>query len=76
MSIDKLENFRRTNREQTDRQTDRQRIQNLRPLLSPWIVGVSGPITARTAAALYYTAVEIRKNAWNRQRTENREFKT
>ena len=33
--INKLENLLRTNR---------QRIQNLRPLLSPWIVGVSGPI--------------------------------
>ena len=46
MSINKLENLMRTdNREQTEnRQTDRQRMQNLRPLLSPWIVGVSGPI--------------------------------
>ena len=46
MSINKLENFRRTDREQRTEnreQTDRQRIQNLRPLLSPWIVGVSGP---------------------------------
>ena len=33
------------NREQrTDRQADRQRIQLQRPLLSPWIVEVSGPI--------------------------------
>ena len=42
-----LKNFMRTNREQrTDREQteNRQRIQNLRPLLSPWIVGVSGPI--------------------------------
>ena len=35
-----LENFVR----KENKQTDRQRIQNLRPLLSPWIVGVSGPI--------------------------------
>ena len=41
-SINKLENFRRTDGEQ--RTENRQRIQNLRPLLSPWIVGVSGPI--------------------------------
>ena len=54
MSINRLANFMRTDREQktenreqrTDRQTENreQRIQNLRPLLSPWIVGVSGPI--------------------------------
>ena len=34
-----LENLLRTNPA-----SHRQRIQNLRPLLSPWIVGVSGPI--------------------------------
>ena len=39
-SYDKLlENFVRTDREYTE---NRQRIQNLRPLLSPRIIGVSG----------------------------------
>ena len=47
MCINKLENFMRRNREQTDREqrTDRQ-TENSKPeaTLIPWIVGVSGPI--------------------------------
>ena len=38
--MNKLENLGRTDREHTE---NIQRIQNLRPLLSPWIVGVSRP---------------------------------
>ena len=46
-----LENFVRTDREHTE---NRQRIQNLRPLLSPRIVGGSGPIIKLTLCLKYY----------------------
>ena len=41
----RLEKIQRTVNRQ---RTDRQRIQLQRPLLSPWIVGVSGPIFLNT----------------------------
>ena len=44
---EELENLMRTDKQRTDTQ----RIQNLRPLLSPWIVGVSGPIQDASEAA-------------------------
>ena len=61
--INKLENLPRTHK-QTDKQTDREF--NYRGHSYPlWIVGVSGPITARTAAALY-----CRKKLENLPRTD------
>ena len=51
MCIDKLENLLRTEKE-TDRQTDRE-FKYRGHSYPLWIVGESGPITARTAAALY-----------------------